>query len=79
MVQALISAGAVPASDLTNTSSWLVNGKITLTSPTAAADFSSWEDAHPGTMDQLYQRESQYQTAMNLQEGIAENKAGSGG
>jgi len=79
MVQALISAGAVPARDLTSASSWLVNGQITLTNPTAAGDFSSWEDAHPDIMDQLYQRESQYQTAMNLQEGIAENKAGSGG
>jgi len=79
MVQALISAGAVRPSDLTHTSSWLVNGKITLTNPTAAGDFNTWEDAHPDIMDKLLQREVQYQTAMNLQEGIAENKAGSDG
>ena len=79
LVQALLNANAIPAKDLNYTSPWLVNGRIDLSQPNAAADFATWLNSHPDIKDKLDTRVSQYQTQMGIQEGIAENKAGSGG
>ncbi|HEY2507347.1 MAG TPA: hypothetical protein VGI58_12590 [Streptosporangiaceae bacterium] len=71
MVQALINAHAIPASDLAN-QPWLVNGKIMLSDqsspgqqPSAAA-FSTWWDQY-NKVHNLSAKEAEYQHQMELQ------------
>lgn len=75
MVQALINARAIPASELKD-QPWLVNGKIMLSDksgpdgePSSAAAFSSWWDEH-NNVHQLYAKEAQYQQDMQLQQSL---------
>jgi len=77
MVQALISAHAVPASALQD-QPWLQNGRIVLNGDNAAA-FSSWYDEYKGSLGHLDAKESQYQFLMQQQEQLTEDKAGGGG
>jgi hypothetical protein len=77
MVQALISAHAVPASALQD-QPWLQNGQIVLNGNNAAA-FSTWYDEYKGSLGHLADKESQYQFLMQQQEQLTEDKAGGGG
>jgi hypothetical protein len=77
MVQALISAHAVPASALQD-QPWLQNGQIVLNGSNAAA-FSTWYDEYKGSLGHLADKESQYQFLMQQQEQLTEDKAGGGG
>jgi hypothetical protein len=77
LVQALISAHAVPASALQD-QPWLQNGQIVLTGSNAAA-FSTWYDEYKGSLGHLADKESQYQFLMQQQEQLTEDKAGGGG
>src|ERR1700722_12274644 len=77
MVQALISAHAVPASALAH-QPWLQNGQIVLNGSNAAA-FSTWYDEYKGSLGRLADKESQYQFLMQQQEQLTEDKAGGGG
>jgi hypothetical protein len=77
MVQALISAHAVPASALQN-QPWLQNGQIDLSGNNAAA-FSTWYDQYKGDLHNLASKEDQYQGIMQLQQQLTEDKAGGGG
>jgi len=77
MVQALISADAVPPSALQD-QPWLQNGRIVLTGSNAAA-FTSWYDEYKGSLGHLDEKESQYQSLMQQQEQLTEDKAGGGG
>jgi hypothetical protein len=77
MVQALISAHAVPASALQD-QPWLQHGQIVLNGNNAAA-FSTWYDEYKGSLGHLADKESQYQFLMQQQEQLTEDKAGGGG
>jgi hypothetical protein len=77
MVQALISAHAVPASALAD-QPWLQHGQIVLNGDNAAA-FSTWYDEYKGSLGHLADKESQYQFLMQQQEQLTEDKAGGGG
>jgi hypothetical protein len=77
MVQALISANAVPASALQD-QPWLQNGRIVLSGNNAAA-FSTWYDEYKGSLGHLAGKESQYQFLMQQQEQLTEDKAGGTG
>jgi hypothetical protein len=77
MVQALISANAVPPSDLQD-QPWLQNGRIVLAGDNAAA-FSSWYDEYKGSLGHLDEKESQYQVLMQQQEQLTEDKTGGTG
>ena len=77
MVQALISAHAVPASALQD-QPWLQHGQIVLNGNNAAA-FSTWYDEYKGSLGHLADKESQYQFLMQQQEQLTEDKAGGTG